>query len=63
MLPQVQETAINITRTDIPAFVLIQHGVHVILVKCCKVLGAEILFNIGHANKLETFPGEQIMLS
>ena len=62
MLPQVQQTAINITKKfDIPAFVLADTtwGTCDLNSNGAKVLGAEILFNIGHTNKLETFPGEQ----
>ena len=62
MLPQVQETAINITnRFNIPAFVLADTtwGTCDLNSNGAKVLGAEILFNIGHTNKLDTFPGEQ----
>ncbi len=62
MLPQVQQTAINITnKFDIPAFVLADTtwGTCDLNSNGAKVLGAEILFNIGHTNKLETFPGEQ----
>ncbi len=62
MLPQVQQTAMNITkRFDIPAFVLADTtwGTCDLNSNGAKVLGAEILFNIGHTNKLETFPGPQ----
>ena len=62
MLPQVQETALNITKKfDIPAFILADTtwGTCDLNSNGAKVLGAEILFNIGHTNKLETFPGEQ----
>ncbi|MBC8251327.1 MAG: diphthamide biosynthesis enzyme Dph2 [Candidatus Nitrosopelagicus sp.] len=62
MLPQVQQTAINITKKfDIPAFVLADTtwGTCDLNSNGAKVLGADILFNIGHTNKLETFPGEQ----
>ena len=62
MLPQVQQTAINITnKFDIPAFVLADTtwGTCDLNSNGAKLLGAEILFNIGHTNKLETFPGEQ----
>ena len=62
MLPQVQQTAINITKEfDIPAFVLADTtwGTCDLNSNGAKVLGAEILFNIGHTNKLVTFPGEQ----
>ena len=62
MLPQVQQTATNITKEfDIPAFVLADTtwGTCDLNSNGAKVLGAEILFNIGHTNKLETFPGEQ----
>ena len=62
MLPQVQETAVNITKKfNIPAFVLADTtwGTCDLNSNGAKVLGAEILFNIGHTNKLETFPGEQ----
>ena len=62
MLPQVQQTATNITKKfDIPAFVLADTtwGTCDLNSNGAKVLGAEILFNIGHTNKLETFPGEQ----
>ena len=62
MLPQVQQTAVNITKKfSIPAFVLADTtwGTCDLNSNGAKVLGAEILFNIGHTNKLETFPGEQ----
>ena len=62
MLPQVQETAVNITKKfSIPAFVLADTtwGTCDLNSNGAKVLGAEILFNIGHTNKLDTFPGEQ----
>tara|TARA_B100000029_G_scaffold368437_1_gene361987 strand:- start:400 stop:1404 length:1005 start_codon:yes stop_codon:yes gene_type:complete len=62
MLPQVQQTAKNIAKKfDIPAFVLADTtwGTCDLNSNGAKVLGAEILFNIGHTNKLETFPGEQ----
>ena len=62
MLPQVQQTAMNITKKfDIPAFVLADTtwGTCDLNSNGAKVLGAEILFNIGHTNKLETFPGPQ----
>ena len=62
MLPQVQQTALNITKKfDIPAFVLADTtwGTCDLNSNGAKVLGAEILFNIGHTNKLETFPGDQ----
>ena len=62
MLPQVQQTAINISKKfNIPAFVLADTtwGTCDLNSNGAKVLGAEILFNIGHTNKLETFPGEQ----
>jgi 2-(3-amino-3-carboxypropyl)histidine synthase len=62
MLPQVQQTAMNITKKfDIPAFVLADTtwGTCDLNSNGAKVLGAEILFNIGHTNKLETFPGTQ----
>ena len=61
MLPQVQDTAVNITKKfNIPAFVLADTtwGTCDLNSNVSKVLGAEILFNIGHTNKLETFPGE-----
>ena len=62
MLPQVQQTSMNITKKfDIPAFVLADTtwGTCDLNSNGAKVLGAEILFNIGHTNKLETFPGSQ----
>jgi len=62
MLPQVQQTAKNITdKFNIPAFVLADTtwGTCDLNSNGAKVLGAEILFNIGHTNKLQTFPGEQ----
>jgi 2-(3-amino-3-carboxypropyl)histidine synthase len=62
MLPQVQQTSMNITKKfDIPAFVLADTtwGTCDLNSNGAKVLGAEILFNIGHTNKLETFPGPQ----
>ena len=51
MLPQVQQTATNITKKfDIPAFVLADTtwGTCDLNSNGAKVLGAEILFNIGH---------------
>jgi len=62
MLPQVQQTAKNITKEfHIPAFILADTtwGTCDLNSNGAKVLGAEILFNIGHTNKLQTFPGEQ----
>tara|TARA_Y100000590_G_scaffold185628_1_gene211558 strand:- start:16444 stop:17448 length:1005 start_codon:yes stop_codon:yes gene_type:complete len=62
MLPQVQKTAINITKKfNVPAFVLADTtwGTCDLNSNGAKVLGAEILFNIGHTNKLETFPAPQ----
>ena len=62
MLPQVQQTSMNITKKfDIPAFVLADTtwGTCDLNSNGAKVLGAEILFNIGHTNKLETFPVPQ----
>ena len=55
MLPQVQQTASNITKKfEIPAFVLADTtwGTCDLNSNGAKVLGAEILFNIGHTNKL-----------
>ena len=50
---------------DIPAFVLADTtwGTCDLNSNGAKVLGAEILFNIGHTNKLETFPGEIKIMS
>ncbi len=62
ILPKVQETASNIMKKfGIPAFILADTtwGTCDLNSNGAKVLGAEILFNIGHTNKLETFPGEQ----
>ena len=57
MLPKIQETAQHIMeKFDIPAFVLgdTTWGTCDLNSNGAKVLGAEILFNVGHTNKLET---------
>jgi 2-(3-amino-3-carboxypropyl)histidine synthase len=65
IIPKVQETASNIMkRFGIPAFILgdTTWGTCDLNSNGAKVLGAEILFNIGHTNKLETFENNVIMI-
>ena len=57
ILPKIQETAQHIMeKFDIPAFVLgdTTWGTCDLNSNGAKVLGAEILFNVGHTNKLDT---------
>ena len=66
MLPKIQETAQHImAKFDIPAFVLgdTTWGTCDLNSNGAKVLGAEILFNIGHTNKLETFENNVVMIN
>ena len=65
ILPKVQETASNIMKKfGIPAFILADTtwGTCDLNSNGAKVLGAEILFNIGHTNKLETFENNVVMI-
>ena len=65
MLPKIQETAQHIMeKFDIPAFVLgdTTWGTCDLNSNGAKVLGAEILFNVGHTNKLETFENNVVMI-
>ena len=66
ILPKVQKTATNITeKFGIPAFILgdTTWGTCDLNSNGAKVLGAEILFNIGHTNKLETFENNVVMIN
>ena len=66
ILPKIQETAQHIMeKFDIPAFVLgdTTWGTCDLNSNGAKVLGAEILFNIGHTNKLETFENNVVMIN
>ena len=65
ILPKIQETAKHIMeKFDIPAFVLgdTTWGTCDLNSNGAKVLGAEILFNVGHTNKLETFENNVVMI-
>ena len=65
IFPKVQETASNIMKKfGIPAFILADTtwGTCDLNSNGAKVLGAEILFNIGHTNKLETFENNVVMI-
>ena len=65
ILPKIQETARRIMeKFDIPAFVLgdTTWGTCDLNSNGAKVLGAEILFNVGHTNKLDTFENDVIMI-
>ena len=65
MLPKIQETAQHIMeKFDIPAFVLgdTTWGTCDLNSNGAKVLGAEVLFNVGHTNKLETFENNVVMI-
>ena len=65
ILPKLQETARRIMeKFDIPAFVLgdTTWGTCDLNSNGAKVLGAEILFNVGHTNKLDTFENDVIMI-
>jgi len=66
ILPQVQETAMNITkRFDIPAYVLADTtwGTCDLNSNGAKVLGAEIQFNIGHTINTESFEKNLILIN
>ena len=66
ILPKVQKTAGNIMeKFGIPAFILgdTTWGTCDLNSYGAKVLGAEILFNIGHTNKLETFQNNVVMIN
>ena len=66
ILPKVQKTAGNIMeKFGIPAFILgdTTWGTCDLNSNGAKVLGAEILFNIGHTNKLETFENNVVMIN
>ena len=65
IIPKIQETARRIMeKFDIPAFVLgdTTWGTCDLNSNGAKVLGAEILFNVGHTNKLDTFENDVIMI-
>ena len=65
ILPKIQETARRIMeKFDIPAFVLgdTTWGTCDLNSNGAKVLGAEILFNVGHTNKPDTFENDVIMI-
>ena len=65
ILPKIQETAKHIMeKFDIPAFVLgdTTWGTCDLNSNGAKVLGAEILFNVGHTNKLDTFENNVVMI-
>ena len=66
ILPQVQETAMNITkRFGIPAYVLADTtwGTCDLNSNGAKVLGAEIQFNIGHTINTESFDKNLILIN
>ena len=65
ILPKIQETAQHVMeKFDIPAFVLgdTTWGTCDLNSNGAKVLGAEILFNVGHTNKLDTFDNNVVMI-
>ncbi|HSB50999.1 MAG TPA: diphthamide biosynthesis enzyme Dph2 [Nitrosopumilaceae archaeon] len=65
VLPKVQETATKIMkRFGIPAYVLADTtwGTCDLNSNGAKVLGAEVLFNIGHSINIETFNGNVVMI-
>ena len=65
ILPQVQDTAIKITRKyEIPAYVLADTtwGTCDLNSNASKTLGAEIQFNIGHTIKMESFEDNVILI-
>lgn len=65
ILPQVQKTAINImSRFGIPAYVLADTtwGTCDLNSNGAKVLGAEILFNIGHSIMMEKFEDNVVLI-
>ena len=66
ILNQVQEMGLKIMkRFGIPAYILADTtwGSCDLNSNGAKVLGAEILFNIGHTNKLETFENNVVMIN
>ena len=66
ILPQVQETAMNITKKfGIPAYVLADTtwGTCDLNSNGAKVLGAEIQFNIGHTINIESFEKNLILIN
>jgi len=66
ILPQVQETAMNITKKfGIPAYVLADTtwGTCDLNSNGAKVLGAEIQFNIGHTINIEAFEKNLILIN
>lgn len=66
ILPKVQETATKIMkRFGIPAYVLADTtwGTCDLNSNGAKVLGAEVLFNIGHSVNTETFDGNVVMIN
>lgn len=66
ILPKIQETAQHVMeKFDIPAFVLgdTTWGTCDLNSNGAKVLGAEILFNVGHTNKLDTFDNNVVMIN
>ncbi|MEK6930133.1 MAG: diphthamide synthesis protein, partial [Thermoproteota archaeon] len=66
ILPQVQETAMNITkRFGIPAYILADTtwGTCDLNSNGSKVLGAEIQFNIGHTINTESFEKNLILIN
>ena len=65
ILPKVQETATKIMkRFGVPAYVLADTtwGTCDLNSNGAKVLGAEVLFNIGHSINTETFDGNVVMI-
>ncbi|MEK6866990.1 MAG: diphthamide synthesis protein, partial [Thermoproteota archaeon] len=66
ILPQVQETAMNITkRFGIPAYILADTtwGTCDLNSNGAKVLGADIQFNIGHTINTESFEKNLILIN
>jgi len=65
ILPKVQETATKIMkRFGVPAYVLADTtwGTCDLNSNGAKVLGAEVLFNIGHSINIETFDGNVVLI-
>ena len=65
ILPQVQDTAVKITRKyEIPAYVLADTtwGTCDLNSNASKTLGAQIQFNIGHTIKMESFEDNVILI-
>ena len=65
ILPQIQQTAINImTRFGIPAYVLADTtwGTCDLNSNGAKVLGADVLFNIGHTIRMQSFEDNVILI-